>query len=397
MASKQPEVLDPAAEVATIKRLASRRALNRRNFMAALGAAGAAGTALVSSKRTPRPSVVEAAGPTQADVLNFALNLEYLEATFYSFITQGTDLPTTLTAGSGTVYNQLAKVTFPTQQITDLMNELYFDELSHVKALLSVLGPLAVARPTLDLLGTNNAKTATATITAPNAISYARLFEDVGVTAYAGAATMLSGAYLTSAAQILAVEGFHSGALRLVEIQNSTVPYTPAGYFEFFGVLTKGSTTVTNISSVTGIAVGQVLTGTGIASGTKVTAVSAADSTITLSTAATASTSANSVTLIVTTSPGDPMDVKPADPGSASAAASGPSLVAGSSPAIYQGFFATAGTANSNSTTPAGVAFARTTSQVLSVVYSNAGAAPNPGVAGGGFFPGGFTGIIKTI
>ncbi len=95
MASNEIEVLDPAATVEKLKKIAAGRALNRRHFMAALGMTGAAaGAGLLSgcsaqhhTPASPLPA------PAQSDYLNFALNLEYLEATFYSYITQGTDLP----------------------------------------------------------------------------------------------------------------------------------------------------------------------------------------------------------------------------------------------------------------------------------------------------------------
>ena len=41
-------------------------------------------------------------GPTDADVLNFALNLEYLEAQFYYFASYGEALPNSILGGSGT-------------------------------------------------------------------------------------------------------------------------------------------------------------------------------------------------------------------------------------------------------------------------------------------------------
>jgi len=225
MASNEIEVLDPAATVEKLKKLASGRALNRRHFMAALGMTSAALVAGCTSA-TSSSVVSTTAGPGQTDVLNFALNLEYLEATFYSYITQGTDLPSSATFGSGAVTGAPAKLTFTgtsAAQITDMLNEIYFDELSHVNALRSLLGPVVVARPAINLA-------AGGAITATNALSIARLFEDVGVTAYAGAAALLSNSNLTYAAQILAVEGFHAGALRLVSIQNPTIAaYIAAG------------------------------------------------------------------------------------------------------------------------------------------------------------------------
>src|ERR1039458_5268762 len=105
MASTEIEILDPAATVEKVKRIAAGRALNRRNFLAAFGMTGvAAGAGLMSGCNATTTSVpVTSASPAETNLLAFALNLEYLEATFYSFITQGTDLPSNLTVGSGAV------------------------------------------------------------------------------------------------------------------------------------------------------------------------------------------------------------------------------------------------------------------------------------------------------
>ena len=377
------------ATASAIKKAASRRALNRRRFMSTLGIVGAAsGAALVANKAINPPSV-KALGPTQTDVLNFALNLEYLEATFYSFITQGVDLPPAVTVGSGTVWNQLAKVTFPNQQITDLMNELYYDELGHLLGLRNLLGSSAIARPTLDLLGTNNAKTTTATITAPNALSLARTLEDTGVTAYTGAATLLSGQNLTFASQVLAVEGFHSGALRFLSIQQAA-PYTPTYSFTFTGNTTSGSTIITSASSVSFLVAGQVISGPGIPNGATVVSFDSVALTVTISANATAT--GTKVSLVVD----DSTDVKPGDLGTTALASAGPANVAGTT-TQYTGFFATTGAATTTGAIPAGEAFARTTSQVLSVVYATSSAIPNAGITKGGFFPSGVNGIITTI
>ena len=389
MASKNAEILDTAAAVEKLKKIASRRTVNRRKFMTALGVAGAATGAGIVARKATNPTAVEAAGPTQIDVLNFALNIEYLEATYYSYVTQGADLPAAITTGSGPIYNFPAKITFPTQQITDLMNELYFDEIGHVQALRSVLGSSAIARPTLDLSGANKTSGGSATVTAANAIALLRMFEDLGVTAYAGAAPLLSGSNLTYASQILAVEGFHAGALRLIAIQQSS-PYNPTYSFTFKANTTSGSTSLTGATTLAFLQAGQVIAGTGIPVGATVTSYDPVGLTVTISAAATATGSQVSLTSY------DSMDVAPGDLGTATLASAGPANIAGKT-VQYTGFFATSGAATATSVVPAGTAFARTTSQVLSALYATTFAAPNPGVFKGGFFPSGFNGIINTI
>ena len=204
------------ALVTRLKDLKQKRELNRRNFMAGLGLAGAAaGASLLSGCTDSGLGTALAAGPSQTDVLNFALNLEYLEATFYSYVTTGNDLSSSYTAGSGAVTNAPAKLALTgtgSGLANDALAEIAFDEISHVAALRSVLGSAAIARPALNL-------GALFPITSANFVALARSFEDVGVSAYSGAATLLSGQNLTYAAQILAVEGFHASVLRYIYLQ----------------------------------------------------------------------------------------------------------------------------------------------------------------------------------
>jgi len=304
MASNDIEVLGPAATIEKIKKIASGVALNRRHFMAALGAAGvAAGTGLVSGPvaRAQQPTPT---GYAQTDVLNFLLNIKYLKGTFYSFVTQGVDLPgpSYITLSSSQVYNQPGQVSFSalpnSSQITDLFNEMYFDDLNHLIDLRNLIesasgttGAAAAAvvapRPTLNLLGTSaanasfSAPATTTFISGAQAIAMARMFEDLSVTAFAGALQYLSGANLATAAAIMAVDGCHAAALRLTTIQ-SGAPYQGTFYvgptFQIAPVL--GSTAIfmpsTGTTTTNGIvhpAVGDAINGFGIPIGATVTSV----------------------------------------------------------------------------------------------------------------------------
>ncbi|HWB31900.1 MAG TPA: ferritin-like domain-containing protein [Acidobacteriaceae bacterium] len=229
MASNEIEVLDAAEGVESLNRIAASREVNRRRFLATLGMAGAAaGAGLISGCSTTSSTVpVTTSNPNQAqiDVLNFALNLEYLEATFYSFIALGKDISTSLLTGAGTLSGPPSQLTFTgnnASQIQDILSEIAYDEVNHVSGLRGLLGSAAVARPAINLA-------AFGAITASNALSFARLLEDVGVTAYASAIVALDGGNVTFASQILGVESFHSGALRLVCLQNPSIaPFVKA-------------------------------------------------------------------------------------------------------------------------------------------------------------------------
>jgi hypothetical protein len=196
-----------------LKEIKAKRDLNRRNFMAGVGLVGAAaGASLLSGCYDSGSTTALAAGPSQNDVLNFALNLEYLEATFYSYVTTGADLPASSITASGIITGMPGKLALTgtgSSLANDTLAEIAFDEVSHVADLRSVLGSAAVARPALNLA-------ALGPVTLSNVIALARAFEDVGVSAYSGAANLLSGTNLTYAAQILGVEGFHAGVLRYI-------------------------------------------------------------------------------------------------------------------------------------------------------------------------------------
>ena len=227
------------------------KALSRRSFLASASAvtasvvvSGCGGGSSTTTTPTPTTSPVTTttAAYTDADVLNFALNLEYLEAQFYLYAATGgglasadTAVPTgytgSYTEGSVTV-GSAAQVPGLTSAQQEILNEIAFEEQSHVQFLRSALGPAAVPMPNIDLsffgpLGVaakvTTAATGTGSFNPFSSFDYflvgAFIFEDVGVTAYSGAAPLITAAgvsagYLTAAAGILAVEAYHAAYVR---------------------------------------------------------------------------------------------------------------------------------------------------------------------------------------
>jgi hypothetical protein len=167
-------------------------------------------------------------GPSDGSILNFALNLEYLEAEFYLRGATGEGLPDHLVGGLGTpgqVYGG-RQVDFRSPLIKNIAREIAMDERAHVEFLRGALGDAAVARPRISLDRSFTAAATAAGLIQPGEIfdAYASdrnflfaafLFEDVGVTAFKGAVPFISSkAYLDAAAGLLATEAYHAGIVR---------------------------------------------------------------------------------------------------------------------------------------------------------------------------------------
>ncbi len=223
MANKETQILDEVV-------------VQSRRKMLAFGGTALAGLILAGAKSAA------AASYSDADILNFALNLEYLEANFYYLSAFGctidapnsaaiaagappTGIPISGAVGTMGTVSGGSKVPFTSIQVASYANETAIEEGKHVLFLQAALGSAAVAQPTINL-GSSWPTLATAA-KVPGGSSFtpyanddtflvgAYVFEDVGVTAYHGAASLLtSSANLSAAAGILSVEAYHAGLIR---------------------------------------------------------------------------------------------------------------------------------------------------------------------------------------
>ncbi len=339
--------------------------VSTRRKMLTLGGAALASIAFGSTAKAQTTTLVD------ADYLNFALNLEYLEAQFYTLATSGKLINDssfgigigagTSATGSGTVVTKGSNayatclVPFKNSLVMQYATETANEERNHVKFLRGALAGSAVAMPNLDLYNSFNALAALLKI--PGLSSFdpfaddasfllgAYIFEDVGVTAYTGAAPALTVVgNLDAAAGIQGVEAYHAGLIRttiygLDQSSNKVgaLGTVPAGTL---------STVATAISALRASVDGANATKSGAAQGNDI-GIGTQQVQLNGTTNVTASTIVNASTT-----------------GSINTPASG-------------------------STTTGSLTFARTAAQVLNIVYASAAG------KAGGFFPNGLNGNVK--
>ncbi len=220
---------------------------DRRSFLRGAGLSGLAlaGTAVLGEKAFGQTEAAATASFTATDVevFNFALNLEYLEAEFYTRSLTGLTLSESgiKVKGVGNAGPTIGgkQVDFSgdfSGKLRNIVMQITKDEQTHVKLLQSLLGPLAIAKPAINLDAMDGYSSFKAFL------NLARDFEDVGVSAYGGAAGLLSTAGLSYGARIALTEAYHASTLRLLVEENGVmspavdaldVPPPPVGTHNF--------------------------------------------------------------------------------------------------------------------------------------------------------------------
>ncbi len=192
---------------------------------------------VAAASATMISSPAEAANASDNDILNFALNLEYLEAEYYLRGVTGQTLDEATGTSLGGTVRGGRRVNFSSPVRRGFVEDIARNELAHVNFLRSTLGSKAIARPAIDLDAGFQAVAQAAGLGGfdpfADEMSFyigAFLFEDVGVTAYKAAANMLHDHnILTAAAGILAAEAYHAGVIRSVLYKMGGRAVTAAG------------------------------------------------------------------------------------------------------------------------------------------------------------------------
>ncbi len=201
------------------KTLRGPRVGRRETLLAVAGTA-----ALVAASRSAHATSPYA----DTDVLNFLLNLEYLEAEYFSFAVYGHGLPAQDVVGAGTqgVVTGGAKANLGSV-VADYARKLAQDDLGHIRYLRALIGTASVvAEPRIDIgvAFTNLAIAAGLIVSGQTFDPYkddisfllgASVFTDVIASAYAWASAMVSRPiYRQAVTAIGIVEGYHAGAVR---------------------------------------------------------------------------------------------------------------------------------------------------------------------------------------
>jgi hypothetical protein len=188
---------------------------------AALAAVGvvAASTAFPLSQ-----AVAQQADGNDVDIINFTLNLEYLEADYYLRGSMGMTLDQVLGTSQGAAVKGGRKVQFSNPVREGMIKNIAGNEVSHVRFGQQVAGSRAIRRPPIDFDAGFAAVAAAAGLSQFDPFASemdfflgGMLFEDVGISVLKGSARRIRSLQLReSAAGLLGSEGYHMGAVRSV-------------------------------------------------------------------------------------------------------------------------------------------------------------------------------------
>ena len=189
-ATPAPSLLD-AIDPDMQARFASRRGL----FTEAAAKLGAAATIPAVLAVASTDALGQGFPGSVAEVLNFALTLEYLEAEFYH---RALTTPGLIPPRHRSAFAQIGK-----------------HEVEHVRTLQGALGGAAIASPSFDYTGRGQYPDVFSSFATFAAVS--STFEDLGVAAYKGQAPFLLGTpTLTVALRIHSVEARHAAEVRRI-------------------------------------------------------------------------------------------------------------------------------------------------------------------------------------
>lgn len=191
-------------------------------------AAALAMGAIAASAAAPfTEAAAQADDITDPDILNFQLNLEYMETEYYLRGTMGRTLDEVASTNFGGSVRGGRKVAFSTPVREGLLKNIAGNEIAHVnfaRATVEALGARPIPRPVIDFEAGFAAVARGAGL--PDFDPFGSemdfflggmLFEDVGISVLKGAAKKIRNYdLLESAAGLLASEGYHMGAVRSV-------------------------------------------------------------------------------------------------------------------------------------------------------------------------------------
>lgn len=185
--------------------------INRREF-ACWGLTAGIGSLVATRAAHAQPSL-EPRQISDSDILNFILNLDYLQAEFYTVASSGrriadysvgiggVGMPGETVGGAAIAFEP---------RLRDVVAQLAADERAHVKTLRDRLGAVAVAKPAINLEAMSTGFRSEAEF-----LVLARMFEDLVMTSYLGVSSLISDPRLRAAAVGLALaEAQHANTFR---------------------------------------------------------------------------------------------------------------------------------------------------------------------------------------